>query len=520
MAVHASPQSSEVERLGFRPNTNGTNTMGPLVIGEGTVFLRHNTAPWDRALIGWERSQSGWVPTDGFRYYSQTPISTAFAHSLKISDGRLFVGSPQADGFGKVHVVEKEAGSFPIFVDSSTVIPSPFGATSSGWGSALDVSGPWLLVSGPLVNGSVHDYEGRVAVFREGPAGYTLHSILAPPPQSVVDHQMTFGVRMAIDGEYLAVGSWSQGSSVLSTVFVYEYDDVLDEWQMQQAIMDPLGPIASQFGFGLDLSGDVLAIGHARGGSFVLANGVTHIYERDELGAWLPKAVVRASNEAGNSDGGNMFGWSIALEDGLLAVGARRAKGSTDTIGDGGVYIYRRRSDGTWPLTEDLRYATDQPGIYSFGQKVAMDGGVVAASASPFLYPDGSKLSVYLLAPGRGETVCGGQATTSGALAELRVTNMDLGYPEFVLSGAEPDTSFILLASASVVAPGPGLCLGGPLLRAGYGQVNGDGATVWGDGFVDRVANGGQWVGSVFFQVWTRSPSGEVAYSNAVEARQ
>lgn len=513
-------QDTEIERLGYQPLDFGTNSSGPLVLAEGVVFIRHNTFPWRTGIVGWKRSGAGWDLTPGMRYYAQTPISTPFASAMEMDGGRLFVGSPQADVYGRVHVVEKSGGSFPTFIDGSTTVPSPFGATLTSWGHELGVSGPWLAVGAPLVNGPVFVDTGRIVMFRESQGQYGLHSILLPPAQAVVDDSLYFGVRFALSGNTLAATGHSQLGSSLGQVFLYEYDSVLDEWQHQQTIVDPLGPIASEFGYGLGLSGDTLVIGHARKDLSFVASGVAHLYERDSAGTWQPRVVLQASNPAVNIDGGNAFGRSLDVQGDLVAVGAVRAKGSTDTIGDGSVYVFRRRSDGTWPATEDLRYVTDTPGVPGLGYRVVIDKGVVAASSSPWTYPDGTKISVYLYAPGVGETVCDGAPTTSGALAELKVTNMDLGHPEFVLSGAEPDTSYILLASASVVAPGPGLCLGGPVVRAGYGQVNSYGETVWSDGFVERVANAGQWTESVFFQVWTRSQTGEIAFSNAVEARQ
>ena len=147
------------------------------------------------------------------------------------------------------------------------------------------------------------------------------------------------------------------------------------------------------FGSAIALDGDTLVVGasgeascddgiDANAGDNGCANaGAVYVY-RKLSGAWQQEAFIKASN----SDAGDLFGYSLALQGDWLIVGARgesscAISGVTGTTGlesdngcpgAGAAYVFSR-SGTTWTQTEYLKATNSEAGD-NFGTSVALEG--------------------------------------------------------------------------------------------------------------------------------------------------
>ncbi|MBB6096268.1 hypothetical protein HNQ60_005190 [Povalibacter uvarum] len=157
------------------------------------------------------------------------------------------------------------------------------------------------------------------------------------------------------------------------------------------------------FGTQLALSGDTLVVGapaedsDARGvnqdgtNNAASGSGAAYVITRDSAGAWSQQAYLKASN----GDTNDNFGYSVAIDGDVIAVGAPfEASNASGINGDqadnsatsaGAVYIFVRDSNGQWTQEAYLKPSTVASG--QFGKSIALNGNtlVVAAPQQPML---------------------------------------------------------------------------------------------------------------------------------------
>lgn len=123
------------------------------------------------------------------------------------------------------------------------------------------------------------------------------------------------------------------------------------------------------FGHSVSIYGDTLAVGAIGvpledGTKF---GGAVYLFVKDESGQWSQQAHIRPSL----ADDSNLFGYSVALSNGRLVVGAPGSRSG------GTVYIYARDEEGLWIQQEKIF----KPDTLMFGNSVAIDGDTVAVGA-------------------------------------------------------------------------------------------------------------------------------------------
>jgi hypothetical protein len=135
--------------------------------------------------------------------------------------------------------------------------------------------------------------------------------------------------------------------------------------------------IGDEFGASISLDGTVAAIGLPLDDHSSRTNaGSVRIYRRTGS-AWTLEAQVFPPSPVT----GDFFGRAVGIHGDVLVVGAPGldASGKTDC---GGVFVYRRGSDGSWALEQSIQRPTPGTGA-SFGQAVAVRGSFLALG-TPF----------------------------------------------------------------------------------------------------------------------------------------
>lgn len=521
LAGAAFGQVAETERITFDPDLNGTIVAEFFAADGRTLVIRHNSVASDPALRIWTLDSGDWeieqlVRGDGG--IQQGPFGD---RAVILHGDRLILASQAADGLqGRVYVTRRENGKFRAFLKPEELLSTPFPAFS-GWARSVSASERWIAVGAFAVPTGNRPNVGRVCIYEDLGGEVVLRTILAPPPSENTKEDLSFGVSVAISETHLAVGVRPNGFDEIGKVLMYERDRPSGRWLYRQTIRDPLGVPRTDFGYDIEIREELLAIGQPRIGDNPIAHGRVQVFELDSAGHWGLKQTLRASNEAADGGGGNHFGRHLDIEGDVIAVAVKRAVGLAGVVGTGAVYLYKRKADGQWPELETQILAASDTHVPSVGNNVAIANGVVFATTNLAPLPEGDQ-HIYLWTPGFAEEVCPGDVSTIGTEPHLSILSTDLSEPDFVLHGCEAGTGYVLVAALRAAPMASGLCLGGSLLRVAAGEVAPTAKPVWGEGSIPRLhaEASGAGIDSLCFQAWTRSPTGEVAYSNAVRLEQ
>lgn len=185
----------------------------------------------------------------------------------------------------------------------------------------------------------------------------SIESAITAEPQLAGDY---FGRFISLDGDRAVVSAENRGDG---SVFIYER--ATGGWALNQELAPSDLDFDAQFGAGVSIDGDVLAVG-AYGADEVGANsGVVYVYRLIE-GEWQREDRVVGSA----TDAGDLFGLSVDLKGDMLVVGSHIE--SVDGIQSGAAYVFRHIA-GEW-LQEARLLASDGQYDDRFGASVASNG--------------------------------------------------------------------------------------------------------------------------------------------------
>lgn len=265
-------------------------------------------------------------------------------------------------------------------------------------------------------NSNTGDRNGAVYVFRRSAGGsWSQEAYIKASNTGNADY---FGEALALsaNGATLVVGAWGESSSARGINGDQNNDDAMwsgavyvfqrstgATWTQEAFIKASNADERDRFGHAITLSADgaMLAVGafgeaSAAGGvggnqdsNAARDSGAVYVFRRSAGGSWMQEAYIKASNP----DGGDYFGYSVALSsDGAtLAVGAWsessaargiNGDGSNDSsLSSGAAYVFRRNA-GSWTQEAYVKASNSDSGD-NFGYSVALsaDGAMLAVGA-------------------------------------------------------------------------------------------------------------------------------------------
>jgi hypothetical protein len=132
--------------------------------------------------------------------------------------------------------------------------------------------------------------------------------------------------------------------------------------------------------------------GEASSDNSATQSGAVYVFKRDANGDWIQDAYLKASN----AEGGDNFGYSVAISGSTIVVGARYEDSDQTTItnndgqpghpdndsaiNSGAVYVFKRDANGDWIQDAYLK-ASNADGHDRFGDAVAISGSTIAVGA-------------------------------------------------------------------------------------------------------------------------------------------
>lgn len=175
-----------------------------------------------------------------------------------------------------------------------------------------------------------------------------------------------FGYVVAVDQGVVAVGAPDDDDNGLGSGSAYLYNAATGIQIAKLTASD--GAAGDAFGFSVALGGGLVAVGAVRDNHNGVASGSAYLFDAS-TGSQLAKLTP--------SDGaaGDEFGFAVALDGGVVAVGAKR---DDDNGADSGsVYLFSAATG----LQLGKLVANDAAANDNFGEAVALDGGIVAIGA-------------------------------------------------------------------------------------------------------------------------------------------
>jgi len=358
---------------------------------------------------------------------SNTGADDWFGWSVAVSGDTVVVGAPNEDsnatgvGGSQSNNSATGSGAAYVFVRNGTIWHQEAYLKASNT-EGYDNFGYSVAVSGDtVVVGAYHEDGGATGV-NPAPVGYALDagaayvfvrsgtswSQEAYLKASNTDTGDEFGRSVAVSGDTVVVGAWGEDSwatgvngdqtinSMLSSGAAYVFVRGDTGWH-QEAYLKASNTFAGDyFGYSVAVSGDTVVVGaYAEdskatgvGGdqtdNSAVTSGAAYVFVRTGV-IWSQQAYLKASNTGAYDH----FGWSVAVSDNTVVVGADGEDSSATGVGgdqsdnsasdSGAAYVFVR-SGAIWSQQAYLKASNTGASDY-FGQSVAVSDNAVVIGA-------------------------------------------------------------------------------------------------------------------------------------------
>jgi hypothetical protein len=356
----------------------------------------------------------------------------SFGLSVAVDGDCAIVGSPGFDAYGDnqgaAYIFLRSQGGDDGWGQIKKLVPDD-PADEDLFGIAVDISGDYAVVGAGGADGGGTD-EGAAYIFYRDQGGPDNWGQVKKIAAADADDGDGFGFAVALDGDTLIVGADGadgSGSNQGAAYIFYRDRGGADNWGQVARLVSEDPADMNQFGFAVDVAGDLAVVGSPGEDGNGVEQGVAYIFSRDMGGVdgwgmvkafapddapdytWAGTAVATdgahalvgsayddgagtdrgavyvlgpdgtgtwreikklAASDAANND---LFGYSLAVEGDYIVAGAGWAKGGGTERGQ--AYLFSRNEGGTdnWGEVQRLR-ASDGQNEDWFGAAVAIDG--------------------------------------------------------------------------------------------------------------------------------------------------
>jgi hypothetical protein len=199
-----------------------------------------------------------------------------------------------------------------------------------------------------------------------------------------------FGTAVAVSGCYAVIGSGGDDTQGMDAgaAYVYQQQDDKNWRQVAKLHGDDISDHV-RFGYSVALDDRIAAVGAERSGTFA---GSVYVFERDEDNTWHQTAKLQASDRHPSQ----LFGARVAISGQRLLIGAQQD--SVKYSSAGAAYLFEREEDGSWRQTAKF-IGSDSAKSDQFGGAVAISGDVALVGSR---HNDNNTGSAYVFEPTDG----------------------------------------------------------------------------------------------------------------------
>ncbi len=302
-----------------------------------------------------------------------------FGHSVAVSGSRVVVGAPfdetGASRAGSAYVYQLAGGKPP---GPAATLHNPSPASSDQFGAAVAISGPRVVVGAPGDDTGGFD-AGSAYVYNLNSATPTTPDITLNNPDPVATH--SFGSSVAISGAWVVIGQ-------RETAYVYRLGGTAPAVPVVVLKHPNLG--SGYFGSWVAISGSRVVIGAPEDDTGARNAGSAYVYDLDSASPTVPIAILNNPSPVEDA----RFGWSVAISDTRIVVGAYLDYAGVERAGS--AYVYDLAS--STPTVPLAKLTDPSPRAYDyFGWSVAISGTriVVAAPVDDIWATDTGSAHVY-----------------------------------------------------------------------------------------------------------------------------
>ncbi len=240
-----------------------------------------------------------------------------------------------------------------------------FGYSMAVVGEIAAISAPDSSVQGKLSAGSVHIFH----LIDDNWVEVQQLTEIAPKTGN------RFGYSIAMNSNTLAISAFGYDGRRRDSGRVYLYQPASSgKWALQSSLQSPRPTTRERFGYNISLSGINMAVATLRGPDGTDSAGDVHLYQYSN-GGW---AFMQTIDIPGASD---RFGQSIVMDGDLLAIGSFADDNECrDRIDDAGSVTLYRLNGTKWAKAAELK-ADNGDGGDRFGFALALSGKTLAVGA-------------------------------------------------------------------------------------------------------------------------------------------
>ena len=276
--------------------------------------------------------------------------------------------------------------------DETQKIVAPNRTLSEEFGRSLDISGDYAVIGSayedsinPANNNLVLTQTGAAYIYKKDTLGNWIEQQkLVASDRSTAD---LFGYDVAIYGDIAVIGAINTTDSIAhqaGAAYIFKRNSTTGTWDQIQKIQGSARDDLDDFGWSVSVHGSRIVIGdpaHESLNPYVPNNpGAIYIFEEDTSGNWQEVAQLFASD----IDQGQLFGWSVDIDDNQIITGAygeiRDSSGLSPLSAAGAAYLLERDSLGNWAETQKI-VNSDRAAFNKFGYSVGMTDSLLIVGA-------------------------------------------------------------------------------------------------------------------------------------------
>lgn len=366
----------------------------------------------------------GEPPSTGKLIATDGAFGNRFGSSVAISDQRIVVGAPYADGSGSGSGVAYAYEFDPTSGWSETELLPSDGATQDRFGWSVGTSDD-VAVVGAFSDDDLGRESGSVYVYRsDGAGGWTETKLTASDGASFNQ----FGYSVATSEGRIVVGAINGVTGRTATGAVYIFDEDGAGGWTETKLVPSDGTSGDRFGFSVAISGDTIVVGARDDDDQGNQSGSVYIFEPDGAGGWSEAKLVASD---GMSRAG--FGRSVAVDGDRIVVGRNSSKNLAESS-----YVFERSGGGLWVET---RLAAPDGVRNGFGNSVSVSGDNVAIGAPADRSGGRNSGVVYLFQPDGTGGWSAVKVASTPAVANDRFGHAVAVFDDLVVVGAPQDRS-------------------------------------------------------------------------------
>lgn len=238
---------------------------------------------------------------------SDATTDDLFGASLSIEGDRIVVGASAEDGNrGAIYVFNRNGTSW---TQVAKLAPNDSDFVRFGW--SVDIDGNYIVAGSP--SHGVNSVGAAYIFFFNGSAWGQQAKLIHSDP-SIFEY---FGTSVAIDGDYVVVGSPEATTSVGRSGMAYVFQRSGTTWPQQFQLRPSTFEVSAEFGISVDIHGENIVIGSYKSNNNGIEAGIAFVFTRFG-NVWNQQVKLHALNGQDRSS----FGYSVSISSNHILVGA------------------------------------------------------------------------------------------------------------------------------------------------------------------------------------------------------